>query len=165
MGTVHVSGRNASIALRNCPLLSYLIPFVSSSHSFNTIRLPVRYFWTLMAMVNVLCPDSHTHRIALRRSLWHESGWSLATAAAMPHGDYLNRMAHTHAHCVHVYTYTYVDCDIMCLMIIIIISTAPARAIPRYYTAATAAVTVQCSIVQVRSSHAVGVTAQLMPVS
>ena len=126
-----------------------------------------------MAMVNVLCPDSHTHRIALRRSSWHESGWSLVTAAATPHGDYLNRMAHTHAHCVHVYTcihthiyiHAHVDCDIMCLMIIIIMSTAPVRAIPRCYTAAAAAVTAQCSVVQVRSSHVVGVTVQLMLVS
>ena len=83
-----------------CPGSSFL---VSSSHSFNIIRLPFRCFWTLMAMV---C--SHMCRIALRRSSCYESGWSLVTAAAMPHGDYLNRMAHTHVFCVHIYTHTHI---------------------------------------------------------
>jgi hypothetical protein len=98
-------GRNVFIARFETALCCLGSPFlVSSSHSSNTIRLPFRCFWTRMAMVGMLCPDSHMH---LRRSLCHESGWSLATAAAMPHGDYLNRMAHTHVCCVHVCTCTH----------------------------------------------------------
>jgi hypothetical protein len=40
-------------------LLSWLILFVSSSHSFNIIRLPCRCFWSLMAVAGVSCADSH----------------------------------------------------------------------------------------------------------
>jgi len=99
------SGRNVFIARFETALCCLGSPFlVSSSHSFNILRLPFRCFWTRMAMVGMLCPDSHIHRIVLRLSLCYESGWSLVTAAAIPHGDYLNRMAHTHVCRVHIYT-------------------------------------------------------------
>ena len=103
------SGRNVFIARFETALGCLGSPFlVSSSHSFNIIRLPFRCFWTRMAMVGMLCPDSHIYRIALRRSLCYESGWSLVTAAAIPHGDYLNRMAHTYVYCLHIYTYIHI---------------------------------------------------------
>ena len=103
------SGRNVFIARFETVLCCLGSPFLfSSSHSFNIIRLPFCCFWTRMAMVGMLCQDSHIYRIALRRSLCYESGWSLVTAAAIPHGDYLNRMAHTHVFCVHIYTYIHI---------------------------------------------------------
>ena len=103
------SGRNVFIARFETVICCLGSPFLfSSSHSFNIIRLLFRCFWTRMAMVGVLCPDSHIYRIALRRSLCYEGGWSLVTAAAIPHGAYLNRMAHTHICCVHIYAYIHI---------------------------------------------------------
>jgi hypothetical protein len=39
---------------------------------------------------------------------WFECEWSLVTAAATRHGDYLNRMARVHACCEFIYTHTYI---------------------------------------------------------
>ena len=95
------SGRNVSI--RTCPLLSWLI---LSCLFFAFVQHNQAPFSLFLDPDGNGCAvsDSHIYRIALRRSLCYESGWSLVTAAAIPHGDYLNRMAHTHVCCVHIYT-------------------------------------------------------------
>jgi hypothetical protein len=139
-----------------CPGSSFL---VSSLLSFNIIRLPFRCFWTLMAMV---C--SHIYRIALRRSSCYESGWSLVTAAAMPHGDYLNRMAHTRVCCVHIYTYIHMHIYIYTLMWSAMLRALRLLLLYRHeqspgniiYTAGTATVTVPYSSIPARSLHAAG---------
>lgn len=151
------SGRNVFIARFEtalCCLCSLFL--VSSSHSFNIIRLPFRCFWNRMAMVGMLCPDSH---IYLRRSLCYESRWSLVTAAAIPHGYYLNRMAHKHVCCVHIYTYIHLHIcmhmwtAILCASrLLLLYSTGTSN--PRVLYRRTGAV---YGIIQARNLHAVGI--------
>ena len=107
-------------------------------------------------MVGVSRPDSHMHR--MRWCLRCESEWSLAIAATMPHGDYINHMAHMYVYCAHTYVYIHTHTwTAMCAL--------RSRASTGCRAAATATVTASHSIVliQVRSLHAVGLLCSSNP--